>query len=571
VIFYGKRATQEESCALIEAFQSRLHAVSAMQPGLDRHTALVAALLAAGELAQGVADADFERFGADREGGPHRNLLAFATDLARAVIRSWDSGFAAIPVLPRLVSPADLPGRVSVRTIEGFAYYSVYPEAYIIAARRLRLGGAARVIGIRSIGTTLAPVVAAALGAPVPLTLRPLGDAFDRRLSLSADTLAALIDPRSHYVLVDEGPGLSGSSLGAAARLLIGNGVDRERIAFLPSHGSGPGPRAGAAARSLWRSVQTVPATPDVMRLRQRLAEWIEPHVGRLTAPLEDLSAGAWRRHVYGDRRDWPAVDPKHERMKFLAVSETGKWTIKFAALGGEGERKLKRARLLERHRLVPPAKALVHGFLVQRWVEGRPLGAADPPPIEAIARYLRGRAAALPAPQRRGASLGQLAEMARANVLEGLGTDAACRLAARFRGIEALEERAIPVAIDGKLDRCEWIRDGAGRLWKVDALDHDAGHDLIGPQDMAWDVAGAAVEWELNDAGLARLLGVMERAGGAPIDGGLLDFFLLCYPAFRLGAATLAESVQADDRDRALNRARISALALRLSRTLVR
>lgn len=571
MIFYGKRARKADSCALIEGLRRRLRAVAALGPGIDRHAALVSALIAAGELAQGVADDGFERSGTDGQAGPHHDLLAFATELARAVIQSWDSGFAAIPALPELVSPADLPDRLSVRTIEGFAYYAVYPEAYLIAARRLRLAGPARVIGIRSIGATIAPVVAAAIGAPTPLALRPIGDPFDRRLSLSADTLASLIDHRSHYVLVDEGPGLSGSSLGAAARLLIGNGIDRERIAFVPSHGAGPGPRAGAAARSLWRSVQNAPATAAGLRLRQRLGEWIEPHVGRLTAPLEDISAGAWRRHVYADERDWPAVDPRHERLKFLAHGATGKWMIKFAGLGEEGERKLARAKLLDRLRIVPAVEALVHGFLVQRWVDGRPLGSMDPPPIKAIASYLSRRAAALPPPERRGASLGTLAEMARANVREALGTEPAACLALRFSGLQALEERGIPIAIDGKLDRCEWIAGVSGRLFKADALDHDAGHDLIGPQDMAWDLAGAAVEWELDAAGQARLLNAMSRLGAPPVDRGLLDFFLLCYAAFRLGAATLAAGIQADDRDRAINRARISALSQRLSRMLFR
>ena len=35
--------------------------------------------------------------------------------------------------------------------------------------------------------------------------------------------------------------------------------------------------------------------------------------------------------------------------------------------------------------------------------------------------------------------------------------------------------------------------------LLKTDALDHSEGHDLIGCQDIAWDVVGAATELELS------------------------------------------------------------------------
>ncbi len=115
-----------------------------MGVGIERHSMLVGALIEVGQLLQGVAD----------EGCETAALDGYVLGLAKSVLQSWDSGFAEAGVLPSAPA-ADLPERVELRLPEGFAFYSVYPEAYAEAARKLRLSGPARVIGIRSIGTAL--------------------------------------------------------------------------------------------------------------------------------------------------------------------------------------------------------------------------------------------------------------------------------------------------------------------------------------------------------------------------------------------------------------------------------
>ena len=64
----------------------------------------------------------------------------------------------------------------------------------------------------------------------------------------------------------------------------------------------------------------------------------------------------------------------------------------------------------------------------------------------------------------------------------------------------------------------------------KTDALDHAFGHDLVGCQDIAWDLAGAAVEFDLDTEEretLARRSRGNVRAQGCPaahpVAGGLL------------------------------------------------
>ena len=112
-----------------------------MAAGIVRHGALVAAFIEAGELAQGVADAEFAaRGGCDGRSPAGDAALAFLTRLAAFVRSSWDSGFA------ELRSGADggargararrrLPEAVEVKRAEGFAFYALYPEAYLAAAR----------------------------------------------------------------------------------------------------------------------------------------------------------------------------------------------------------------------------------------------------------------------------------------------------------------------------------------------------------------------------------------------------------------------------------------------------
>jgi hypothetical protein len=101
------------------------------------------------------------------------------------------------------------------------------------------------VIGIRSIGTGLAAVVAAVAGeGSIVFSVRPQGHPFDRRLSLSPSLETAILNGAPEIAIVDEGPGLSGSSFGCVADWLEDRGVPPESIAFFPSHRGTPGPYA---------------------------------------------------------------------------------------------------------------------------------------------------------------------------------------------------------------------------------------------------------------------------------------------------------------------------------------
>ena len=146
-----------------------------MAGGIERHGALVAAFIEAGELAQGIADAAFAEQGHDASTPAQDRAMALLMELAGIVRLSWQSGFRRIAPLSAQVigqsEAAPWSESICVKRPEGYAFYALYPEAYLEAAVALApLGGKVQVIGIRSIGTGLAAMVATALGAPAPVT-----------------------------------------------------------------------------------------------------------------------------------------------------------------------------------------------------------------------------------------------------------------------------------------------------------------------------------------------------------------------------------------------------------------
>jgi hypothetical protein len=488
VLVYGDHKETIDPGERLSAVSERLAETSAMPPGIARHGKLIAALIEAGQVLQGVAD----------EGWPAAELTQFVYRLAETAVRSWDSRFLDIGELPA-VPAVPLPRAIELRLPEGFAFYAVYPEAYAGAARRLKLDGPPRVIGIRSIGTTLGAVAAAALGAPPPLTVRPSGDPFARKTELAPEA----IEDAVHYVIVDEGPGLSGSSFGSVADALEDAGVPLERIAFLPSHGGDPGPHASERHRERWRRAQRVPAEFDY--------GWL----AELFGPLEDISGTG--------------------RLKFLGTHNGERVLVKFAGLGGIGERKLEMASALCGAGLTPEPLGLIHGFLVERWCEGaQPLQPGEKP-LEDIGRYLGARARLFPAEEESGASIGELLTMCRRNISLTL-RESACAGLECFDAA-TLQPQVRRVRTDNKLDRHEWLRTADGRLLKNDAVDHHQAHDLIGCQDLAWDVAGAIEEFVLDQDETDRLI----ASTGCSVDVELLDFYRVAYASFRLGRAELA------------------------------
>jgi hypothetical protein len=200
------------------------------------------------------------------------------------------------------------------------------------------------------------------------------------------------------------------------------------------------------------------------------------------------------------------------------------------------GQAKLARARTLYRAGAGPEPLGLRRGFLIERWVEGAPGLQGDRASlVEHVGRYLGLRALAFPAEADEGASLEDLAVMTRTNIAELLGEEAANAVPPPPRA------KPHPIHVDGRLHAWEWITTPEGRLIKTDGLDHSCGHDLIGCQDVGWDVAGAAVEFGLEAAEVEALAAAVAAVSDRPVDPALLGFFLYAYPAFQAGLWSLA------------------------------
>lgn len=562
MLVYGDPEREVRPAEVLAALRKRVRQMEALPPGLDRHAVLVSLLIEAGELAQGLLDADFAGRRRDEWGARSAACLELPLALARALRQSHSSGYTRLGQIPDAVLDVlerlELPERVTVKVPEGYAWYALYPELYLEAAQSLRLlPRPPVVIGIRSIGTGLACVVSAAAGntAP-PFTVRPGGHPYQRTLSLGPELGHELLSRarESHVAIVDEGPGMSGSSFGAVADFLEARGIPEDRLLFFPSHAGELGPAASERHRTRWARARRHTADFESLFLQPRedraapLAGWAEELTGGSFGPLVDLSGGAWRHKLFPDERDWPAVHVQQERRKYLLLAERGSFLLKFSGLGTYGERRLGRARQLSDASLTPRVEGLRHGFLVQRWHEGaKPLSLArgvDRAELMArVGAYLGFRARRFLAEPGRGASLGKLLEMARYNSAQVLGDGFGEALGVWAPRLERLSAEVRPVETDNKLHAWEWLVLQDGRLLKTDAVDHHDAHDLIGCQDVAWDVVGAAVELGFDEAEQSILAEYVERASGRPVSAALMAFYRPCYLAFQLGHHLMAAS----------------------------
>ena len=562
MIVFGDAVRMEIPRAKLASLLTRLDRIGAW--GIEAHAELVAAFVETAELAQGLADLRFLEDGRDQGSRERSAAASLLQAFAEAIAKSWRGGLAVPPLEPildalDLLAGFDLPREIACRRAEGYAHYAVYPETYFEAAARLGPGRIGAVVGLRSIGIGLAAMVAAGARAPLPVSVRPIGHPFRRYLDLSEEIAAEITAGHSLGVaVVDEGPGLSGSSFGVVADLLEARGVDAARIHFFPSHAGEPGPQAEPRNLDRWRAAKRHVVTFDELVLKAPdpvtgFAAWFRDLVGDI-ATTEDLSGGAWRSYLPLAERDWPPAYPQQERRKLLLATVTGEtWLARFAGLGAYGEGKLERAHAIAAAGLAPDTAGMRHGFILQRWHrQSEPLIPVGEEAMETVARYLafRGRRFATTLP---GASLEALASMLLHNVEEALGADVASAFASWPARALDLQDDVRPVATDNRLHCWEWFRAEDGRILKGDALDHCEAHDLVGCQDIAYDVVGALVEFAWYGAARKTFLRHFEGHARDGLHPALLAFYLPCYVAFQLGSFVMAcDSVPDNSPERA-------------------
>lgn len=489
---------------------------------------------------------------------PERDDYPATLDLAREISMMLARALCGSACDLRIGSAFDtlcrspLPQHVELSVPEGYAYYALYPEMYLAAARAWwREAKPERVVvmGIRSIGTSLSAVVAAALekdGARVRrYTVRPRAHPFQRQIALQPEFETELRRRADwHFGVVDEGPGLSGSSFGTVAEKLSELGVPDDRIVLFPSRETDGGAFLNAGARERW--------------LRHRkYCKSFEDVIGRNTGL--DISAGKWRTLFFSDQIQYPAVQPEHERRKYIEGVNGQKTLRKFAGLGQYGRRSFDRAVALADAGFTPRPIAIEDGFLVSDFASGRPVAGADMRPelLDRMSAYLihlaRHYSQVTPAPY------DELCEMIELNVREGLGERNFSL--ERFKGAV---RGASTVEIDGRMLPHEWMECENGFL-KTDATDHNADHFFPGCQDIAWDVAGTLAEFDWNDD--AKQYFINRIASHDRSIRSRLSFYAIAYLSYRLGYSKMAADVLCGSPDGA----RFSALKERYMNMLKR
>jgi hypothetical protein len=407
---------------------------------------------------------------------------------------------------PDLRIRATLPAQVEVRVPEGYAYYGLFPDTYVAAAEsslRDLHPHASCVIGIRSIGTSLSAAVAGTLaenGVDVDsFTVRPHGHPYHRTTRLDRS-----VDPSKFHLIVDEGPGLSGSSFASVARALKDAGVPDDRIFLFPSWRPDPAALLSPEARDCFARHRIYCGAFHPAMIDSDLAAWT------------DFSAGKWRDFTGVHS----AVQPQHERRKFL--SPRPPFVLgKFAGFGRRGKHAFDRARALYDAGFTTQPLDLRNGFLFSHFADGQSVTRTSTPLADRIAAYLK-----LATPLDIPVPWNTLAEMISVNLDELLGIDAAPLLEMR-----PLIENLPAYQLDGRMMRHEWIATPAGFL-KTDAVDHADDHFFPGPQDIAWDIAAAIVEFGLDDSFPSQFgSGIRAR----------VEFYKVAYSVFRLAYCRMA------------------------------
>lgn len=582
MLVYGDPSFTEELGVLVARLQLGVTELADAQAPLTLER-LRALLIEAGQVEQATQDAQALFPGG--EGARLGQACQTVTDrLAAAFYQCWAAGGVgggspcAVPeamhqTLDVLGSFAPVPkGRVTVKLPEGYAFYKLFPEQAAEAARRWAAGhknnGArkALIVGVRSIGTSLSALVKAVLEAEgwrvERVTVRPTGQPYERRA-----LLPALAERKPDWALaVDEGPGKSGSSLAAAAQALADLGMEPSRICFFPGHAGEPGGEASEAVRAWWGQTPRFVVPPAALRwggqsLTEHLAAQTQAMIGgdAQGTRVEDFGGGLWRRFVYADLSDWPAVCVPFERPKYRCVSADGAallWSYAGLAVGPEGAEpdaafRRQQARALAGWTPAPLAAAF--GFVATPWVVGQPLSAGDAQNGEVMAhlgRYIASVAGPPLHENARAQAVACLGEMLYWNVRKAWGEAGAARTHSARETAQDWETRhSAPTYGDGRMAPHKWLRTESGVLLKTDGGGgHDADHTLVGRQSVLWDVAGALVEWGLSEDAARPLLQAYQGAGGTLAPPDVSAFYRLAYAAFRYGQCALCADMPAHD-----------------------
>jgi hypothetical protein len=506
--------------------------VERLQPlcGKSSPYALIGALLRAGELECGMADAD---------DSSARQFEVLADRIADALLLGGTtSDFVS---LAKAAGELPLREQLSISTPEGFAYYALHPLAYADALPQISISTKHLiVVGIRSIGVTLSAITAAASrlrGTHVQrITVRPQGHPYNRHTKWLPRQLAIVqnaVSSGATFAVVDEGPGLSGSSFLSVAEALEQAGAPREKIVLLSSHQPNVNTLCASDAANRWRRYKNIAASAEARRPAQA---------------VNFIGGGNWRSRLLTNESKWPATWTSFERLKYLSSTDHSSVDnpsaehsetrlFKFAGLGHYGDQVFEREQKVAAGGFGPAPRRESDGFVSYPWscyqqhsdscMNARPMSASDlsQSVLERLAEYCAFRLRAFATEL---FDLNALQEMAEHNLRE-LGFEVSVDL--------RLEH---PVIADARMQPHEWLLMKDGQMLKTDSGSHGDDHFFPGPTDVAWDLAGAIVEWRMSEQQARAFLDLYRRASGDDASG-RIDSFIRAYAVFRAAYCMMA------------------------------
>jgi hydroxymethylpyrimidine pyrophosphatase-like HAD family hydrolase len=430
------------------------------------------------------------------------------------------------PLLRASLPAASAVGGDRLRMPTCFHSFDQHPDdvRWLVRAFRERHPARGRplcVVGVRTSGSYLAPLHAAALRADgesrvEELTYRP-GRPF---LRSERATLRAVARAGGLVLVVDDPPG-SGTSLAATAHAVAGAGVPGSRILFL---------------LSLFGSREDL---PKVLRewsaIVQPWADWsihrrlaAQP-VGQALAALVDPGVEVCEARAL--EVPYAAGERGHLRARFavrLSDRRTGAETRRQILVEGAGLGYLGRQSLAVAHALpdyVPHVYGFADGLLYRDWLPAAPNSGPAAALAVTVATYVNARQRALPAPSASVAGLGgrdPVWEVA-AKVLSG--QYGRLSLPARPLLLEPVVRRLLahqhPAVLDSKTDLRHWLPDPSaqGELRKVDFYQRAFGHLDLACYDPVFDLAGAAAD-PPTPSFEAELRQAYEQISGERVDG---------------------------------------------------
>jgi hypothetical protein len=252
------------------------------------------------------------------------------------------------------------------------------------------------------------------------------------------------------------------------------------------------------------------------------------------------VGGGEWRSLFIPDTKQWPASWIQMERSKFLSPDQ--QWLFKFEGMGRIGEEVRARAQYLAHAGIGCELEDGGGGYSAYRVVRGRPAHALSISPeiLEHLARYCAVRESEFKTTV---AHQDPVADMVSFNLQQEFGLERDC-----IRCDLPIEAH---VVTDGRMQPYEWIVSPSGQILKTDAASHGDDHFFPGPLDIAWDLAGVIVEWELQQGARSYLLETFRKITGRKLQS-QMDAYCLAYSSFRMSVCKMAVPTVGDPLERA-------------------